>query len=468
MAEVNDAGPNRRTILLAGIAATTLFGAGLTPAQSGTDMTDEEIIKALQLAYRWGYPLLVTAINNENYAPVLNAFYLMKVAVDENSRDTPGYNAETLYCAGALDLKSEPLVLTIPKIDDRFYVFPLQDAWANAFAVVGTRTEGNNGGSYLISGPDWNGTVPQGLKHFRSHTNIAFIPGRTQVKGPEDAAEVGAHLLDKYTLTPLSRWGTGVPNPNRDSLKDPLVLDENKNYNKRLTAMKVDDYFNWLNGLLVDNPGYDEDKPVLETFAKLGVGAGLKFDLSKFSPAVRKEMEEFGRTDIPNTQRLIGTQGMAKEARPFIGRWGTDYYLRYYMIFGGLGTNLSDDAVYIWLSKDEEGAKLDGNRRYIVRFEKGKLPPAKAFWSLTLYDKNFFLAKDVPLHRHMLNNNSGMKPSADGSIEIYLQPDSPGPDKEANWLPSPRDEYFTILRLYWPEQSVLDGTWSEPAVQRAD
>src|SRR5512139_4323366 len=180
-----------------------------------TELNDVETIGTLQLAYRWGYPLLAMAMNNQDfYGPTMNAFYNMKTAADDKSQNDRGFNAEVLYSAGALDLSAEPMVLSLPKMGDRFFVFPVQDAWGNIDNVIGTRTEGNDGGNYLISGPGWKGTVPKGMKHFRVHTNVAFLPGRSMVKSPEDAKAFADTVQDHYTLTPLSRWGRGPPNPN--------------------------------------------------------------------------------------------------------------------------------------------------------------------------------------------------------------------------------------------------------------
>jgi DNA sulfur modification protein DndE len=422
----------------------------------------------LQLAYRWGYPLIALATNNrETYGSTINAFYKMKTAADEKSQRDRGFNAETLYSAGALDLAKEPMVFSMPKVGDRYVVFPVQDAWGNIDNVIGTRTEGNDGGNYLISGPGWKGSVPKGVKHYRVHTNVAFLPGRTMVNSPEDARTFAATVQDHITLTPLSRWGKGAPNPNRDSLKDPLPADPSKNYNAILTSTSINDYFNELNALLVGNPPYDYDKPVLEQFAKLGIGPGLEFDINRFGPAVRSAMEEFGRTDVPTTAKMYAEQGQDYRMSKLCCRFGTAYFERYYLLFGGLGGNLLEDAAYFWLTKDTSGARLDGNNKYVVRFEASQIPVTKAFWSLTLYDKDFYLPKDLPLNRHVRNSNSGMKLGPDGSLVIYLQADSPGPDKEDNWLPTPRDAYFCILRVYRPEGDILTGKWHIPDIAQA-
>ncbi|MFM7325756.1 MAG: DUF1254 domain-containing protein [Nodosilinea sp.] len=429
-------------------------------------MNDKETIETLQLAYRWGYPLMAMATNNrETYGSTINAFYNMKTAADDKSQRDKGFNAETLYSAGALDLAKEPVVFSVPKVGDRYIIFPIQDAWGNIDHVIGTRTEGNDGGDYLISGPEWNGTVPKDMKHFRVHTNIAFLPGRTMVKSPEDAKSFAATVQDQFTLTPLSQWGKGTPNLNRDSLKTPLATDPKKNYNALLTATPINDYFNQLNELLVKNPPYHYDRPVLKRFAKLGIGPGLKFDINGFSPTVRSAMEEFGRTDVPATGKIYAEKGQDFRISRMAGQFGTNYFERYYLVFGGLGGNVMEDAAYFWLSKDESDAKLDGTQTYVVRFDAAQIPKTKAFWSLTLYDQDFYLPQGLPLNRHVRNSMSGMRHEADGSLVVYLQPDSPGPDKEANWLPTPRDEYFVILRVYGPEGDILAGKWQPPPVR---
>lgn len=463
----------RRKILAIGasIAVMTTLdpAAALDHGARGAAMTDEEIIQTLQLAYRWGYPLLAMAINNnEIYGSTTNAFYHMKSAADDKSQRDRGFNADTLYSAGALNLSKEPLVLSLPKVGDRYVIFPVQDAWGNVDTVIGTRTEGNDGGDYLITGPGWKGKTPKGMKQVRVHTNIAFVPGRTMVRSPEDAKSFAATVQDHYTFTPLSRWGKGEPNPNRDSIKDPLSPDPAKNYMAILSHTSINDYFNKLNALLIDNPPYGYDKPLLAKLAKLGVGPGLTFDINKFSPAVRSAMQDFGPTDLAATAKMYSEKGQDFHMAQVGGRFGTAYFERYYWVFGGLGGNLLDDAAYFWLTKDVSGAKLNGNNKYVVRFEAAQIPKAKAFWSLTLYDKDFYLAKDMPLNRHVRNSNSGMKLSPDGSLVIYLQADNPGADKEDNWLPTPREEYVTILRVYGPEGGILTGKWNPPPVQKVN
>lgn len=458
-------------VLALGLAAQVPARAEQAATQSAVSpalaASDRAIVETLQLAYRWGYPLMAMATNNrETYGSTTNAFYNMKTAADEKSQRDRGFNAETLYSAGALDLSKEAMVFSMPPVGDRYVVFPVQDAWGNIDNVIGTRTEGNNGGTYLISGPGWKGSVPSGMKHFQVHTSVAFLPGRSMIRSPEDAKIFADTVQDKFTITPLSRWGKGAPNPNRDSIKDPLKLEASRNYNVLLPATPISDYFNQLNTLLLTNPPYDYDKPVLQRFATLGIGPGLKFDINRFSPAVRSAIEEFGRTDVPATGKLNAEKGLDFRMNRMLGNYGTAYWERYYTLFGGLGSNLLEDAAYFFLNKDESEAKLDGSKRYVVRLEAAQIPKTKAFWSLTLYDKDFFLPQGLPMGRHVRNSMNGMKLGADGSLVIYLQPDSPGADKEDNWLPTPRDTYFVVMRVYGPEGDILTGKWQQPAVRR--
>jgi hypothetical protein len=432
--------------------------------------SEQAILDTLQLAYRWGYPLIAMATNNtEYYGSTVNAFYSMKTATDDKAQNGPGFNAEVLYSAGALDLSQEPMVFTLPPVGDRFVVVPVQDAWGNIDRAIGTRVDGNDGGTFLITGPGWKGTVPAGMTQVPLHTSVGFLPIRTMVKNTDDAKAFAATTQDKYTLTPLSRWGTGAPNPNRDSLKDPLISDPARNYLALVNAMPTNEYFNRLNQLLVHNPPYDYDAPVLKEFAKLGIGAGLEFKIEKFSPAVREAMKAFGQNDPKVAAAKFAGEGMNEHRAKIAGHFGTEYFERYLLVFGGLGGQLTEDAMYFWLKTDESGQKLKGDTSYVVHFDKDKIPKTKAFWSLTLYNKDFYLPEGMPLGRHVRNSNSGMKLNADGSLDLYLQPDNPGPDKVDNWLPTPRgQEYFCLMRIYWPEGDVLSGKWQQPLPKVVD
>ena len=468
MPTTNQPDLKRRAFLATGVSAAALSIAGKALAQqSSSGLSDEKILETLKLAYRWGYPLLAMEINNTDfYGPTLNAFYNMKSAADEKSQAGKGFNAETLYSAGALDLKKEPVVFSMPDVGDRFVVFPVQDGWGNIDNVIGTRTVGNKGGHFLISGPNWKGEVPEGMKHYKLASNVGFLPGRSMVTSPDDAKQFASTVMDKYSLTPLSRWGTGAPNPNRDSIFSPLPIDPAKNYNTQLLAMPTNDYFNRLNTLLIDNPPYDYDAPVMAKFAPLGIGPGMIFDIKTFSADVQAAIAKFGKTDPLETAAKFASQGQTQESREKTSRFGTDYYERYLQMFGGLGGNLMEDAMYYWLSSDTLGVPLTGKDAYVVHFDAAQVPKTKAFWSLTLYNKDFYLPKGLVPNRHVLNSSSGLTFGADGSLDIYVQAKSPGAEHEANWLPAPEGEFFMILRVYWPGEEFLTGKWVQPLAKR--
>ena len=439
--------------------------------ESNTDvsavMEDSIALRTLQEAFRWGYPMMAMTINNTvQYETTLNAFYNMKKAADEKSQRDKGFNAETLYSAGALDLSAEPVVFTMPPVGDRFVVVPVQDAWGNIDNVIGTRTEGNNGGNYLISGPGWKGEVPAGLKHFKVNTNIAFLPGRSMVKGLEDAKEYASKVQDKFTITPLSRWGKGAPNPNRDSETNPILPDPAKSYANIIGKMTIDEYFNKLNELLVKNPPYDYDQPVLEQLKRLGIGAGLHFDTSILSVGVKDSLVKFIKNDPVEMGKYFAKRGMTYETAKVCARFKTNYFERYIQMFGGIGGNLLEDAMYVWLKTDQDSISLDGNNKYLVHFDADKIPKTKAFWSLTLYNNDFYLPTNLALNRHVLNSSSKLKYNADGSIDFYFQPTSPGKEKESNWLPTPNEGYFVIMRIYWPGEDVLSGKWKAPVPKK--
>lgn len=429
--------------------------------------TDQAALQTLKLAYRWGYPLLAMMINNSDfYGPTLNAFYHMKSAADEKSQNGRGFNAETLYSAGALDLRTEPVVFSMPPVGDRFVVFPVQDGWGNIDNVIGTRTVGNDGGNFLISGPGWTGQAPAGMKHFRLATNVGFLPGRNMVKSPEDARAFATTVQNQYTLTPLSRWGNGPPNPNRDSIDSPLPVNPARNYNAQLLAMSINDFFNRLNSLLIDNPPYEYDAPVLKRFAPLGIGPGHRFDIMALSPAVRETIAEFGRTDPIEMGARFAREGQTPHQRAISSRFGTDYVERYRQMFGGLGGNLMQDAMYYWLKEDNIGKVLDGTNSYLIHFDPTQIPQTKAFWSLTLYDKEFMLPRGLAFNRHVLNSSHPLLFNEDGSLDFHVQPTPPSPEREANWLPTPNSEFFIILRVYWPGELHLSDRWIQPVPQR--
>jgi hypothetical protein len=376
-------------------------------------------------------------------------------------------NIDTLYSWAWLDLSTEPIVLSVPDTHGRYYMMPMLDAWTNVFASPGTRTTGNKAGNFAVTGPGWKGTLPEGVKEIKSPTNITWIIGRTQTNGPDDYPAVNA-LQAQYKLTPLSRFGKtytpppGVINPAIDMKVGP---------GDQVAKMDSTTFFKTLARLMASNPPPAADAPILAMLAKIGVVPGRDFDPSKLDPAVAKELEKSVPLAVEKLQaagRKWGKPVNGWNVPPMnVGAFGTDYGFRAVVAFIGLGANLPADAVYPFAFVDGDDKPLNGANRYVVHFDKGQTPPANAFWSLTMYDAQGFPVEN-PINRYTISSWMPLKSNADGSLDMYIQKDSPGADTKSNWLPAPASEFTITMRVYWPKPAMLDGTWKPPPVKKVD
>ena len=370
-------------------------------------------------------------------------------------------NLDTLYSWAWLDLSKEPLVLSVPDTHDRYYMMPMLDAWTNVFASPGKRTAGTRAGNFAITGPGWKGTVPEGVKEIKAPTNMVWIIGRTQADGPKDYAVVNA-LQEQYKLTPLSAFGKpytpppGVVDPGVDMKTGPV---------DQLAKKDAATFFTTLARLMASDPPPATDAPVLAMLAKIGVVPGQKFDASKLDPAVEKSVQ----IALEKLQAAAKTAGKPVNGwfiPPMsVGQYGTDYGLRAMAALIGLGANLSADAIYPNAFVDSDGKPLNGAHRYVVHFDKGQNPPANAFWSLTMYDAQSFMV-DNPINRYDIADWMPLKYNEDGSLDVYIQKDSPGGEMESNWLPAAAGDFSLTIRVYWPKPAMLNGTWTPPSVKR--
>ena len=395
-------------------------------------------------------------------APV-NQFVHYRKFPDASNKTVVGFNVDTLYSLAQLDISKEPMVLSVPQMGDRFWVMQIIDGWNNVPHAPGSRSVGGKGGNFAIVGPDWKGTLPAGVTELRVPTSIAMVGGRTYTGGPDDYDAVHA-IQDQYKLVPLSAFGNNYTPPTDVPLKPGV--DEKTPVPNQVLSMSPEKFFNNLNRLLVTNPPEPADPETMEHLAKLGIGPGEKFSMDGFTPHVRKAIEEGvaeGITAMKETVRgkIINGWQIALD----MGRYGKKYAYRAGWTFYGVGGNLAEDAVYPFAEKDAEGKPFNGASKYTLTFKKEEIPPVNAFWSLTMYDKDAFLV-DNPLSRYALGDRSGMKSSDDGSLTLYIQNESPGKDKESNWLPAPKDDFKLALRLYAPKKEVADGTWAPPAVKQ--
>jgi hypothetical protein len=470
----------RTTLAAAALVATgALLGvltARAADEKSPLTLTEDEAAKIAADAYVYGYPLVLMDVTRQvltavpkpsgHKAPVNQFAHLQKFPVPTDT-DVVSPNADTLYSVAFLDLSREPMILSVPEMGKRYYLMQMLDAWTNVFASPGTRTTGNNKGDFAIVGPAWNGKLPEGVKEIKSPTNMVWIIGRTQTNGKDDYAAVHA-VQAQYKLTPLGARGkeytppTDVPvDPKVDPKTPPVV---------QLAKMAAKEFFARLTALTADNPPAEADRPMVEKLAKIGVVPGKPFDAGKLDPAVAKGLER----GVSDARKQIIAEAKKPHGRTVnnwsvmidkMGRYGTDYLFRSVIALIALGVNLPEDAVYPRATADAEGKPLTGANRYVIRFPKGSLPPVGAFWSITLYNaRQFFVAN--PINRHAIGDRDKLKFDDDGSLTLYVQNESPGKDKESNWLPAPGDEFNLIMRLYWPKKEALDGTWKPPAVER--
>lgn len=442
---------------------------------TATEPTPEEVRKIAKEAYIYGYPMVdgyrilhayfVNKENKEFKGPLNSLSNIARVyTYEDKAVQTP--NSDTPYSMLGMDLRTEPFVLTVPKIDkNRYFSIQLVDTYTHNFDYIGSRATGNEGGSFLIAGPDWKGETPKGItKVIKSETNLALAIYRTQLFHPTDLPNV-IEIQKQYKAEPLSKF---LEQPTPASAPEitfitPCTTEEIK------TSLK---FFDVLNFLLKNFcPTVTYEKALMERFAKINVGANMTFDESKLSPEVKKAIEEGIQDALKEYQELKTTKIDTKEVRSG-DLFGTREYLKnnyLYRMAGailGIYGNTKQEAMYPIITVDSNGEPLSGNNKYELKFEAGKFPPVHSFWSLTMYEMPTSLLIKNPINRYLINSPmmSHLKKNTDGGITIYIQNESPGKDKEANWLPSPQGSFMTLMRLYWPKDEVLNGTWQTPQI----
>jgi hypothetical protein len=374
-------------------------------------------------------------------------------------------NFDTLYSTAWLDLTKEPLVVSAPDTDGRFYLLPMLDMWTDVFASPGWRTTGTQAGDFLVTPPGWKGEVPKGMTHLPAPTPYIWIIGRTKTDGPADYPAV--HKIQAgYKITRLSQWGkqttpfTVKIDPSVDMRTPPKVQVDN---------MSADKYFAYAAELLKLHPPHATDQPILAEMKKIGIEPGKSFDLSKLDPALQqaidgapKEAQELMSWKVATMARVANGWSMNTDT---MGVYGNYYLKRAIVSQVGLGANLPEDAIYPLNLGDDQGKPLDGANKYSIHFAKGDTPPVNAFWSITLYDRDGFQVGNV-LNRFAVSSWMPFKTNADGSLDLYIQHESPGKDKEANWLPAPKGDFNLTMRLYGPKSEALTGKWNPPPVKR--
>jgi hypothetical protein len=479
-------------------------------------------------AYVYGYPLITfdmarkqqtnVAKPDEQHAP-MNQMIKMRTYLPIDNHCCAAPNADTLYTIAWLDVNNEPLILSIPEINDRYYIVPLLDGFSEIIKVISSINDEAKARTLAITGPGWSGTLPEGVTEVKSSTAIVWLLGRIYSTGTPEDYKVVNDIQDQFELVPLSAWGKPYTQPKG-------VVDSDFHMKTavraQINSMDIYTYFNYLAHLLKTNPPKPEDAAMVEKLVSIGLVPGEDFDPSKLralegqaeeAVAVTAQGELGTKPDVHarahftqgvgvvtdqdfDTSKLgaldrkliklvpkIGLLKMALRMKQQpttngwlyftegVGSWGTDYVLRGMANLLGPGWNHAEDAVYPLALKDVDGNAYDGSRgNYVMHFDKGGLPPVDAFWSLTMYDNDLFFVPNA-IDRYVLSQRDTFVTNPDGSIDLYIQTESPGKDKEANWLPAPSGEFKLVLRVYGPSKTpptILDGSWVPPAVKRLE
>jgi hypothetical protein len=461
--------------LLAATSQARALDAPIADIMEGSD----EFLLAIE-AYTFGYPLVTMEMTRrvitnvaapEGTKAPMGQISKLREYPNAAFRDVTAPNADTLYTSAWLDLGKEPWVVSIPAMGDRYALFPMLDGWTTVFQVPGKRTTGTGAQTYAVTGPGWAGSLPPGMKEYKSATNLVWLLGRIYCTGTPEDYKLVHELQDQVKVMPLSAYGKDYTPP--AGKVDPAI-DMKTAVRDQVNRMDAVEYFTLLCELMKTNPPYKADAPTVDKMAAIGIVPGESFDRSKFNPDFAKRVPQiafdrimlhfkFSDGDVKN----VNGWGFTVKT----GIYGTDYIQRALITAIGLGANRPQDAIYPTSQKYAGGLigrDYVGTEKYVMSFEKGLMPPVDGFWSLTMYDANYFFV-DNPLNRYSISVRQPLKANADGSTDLYIQNESPDADKESNWLPAPKGKFILMMRLYWPKEgdpSIIDGSWVLPPVKK--
>jgi hypothetical protein len=426
-------------------------------------------------AYIYLYPLVLMDVTRRQSINIdagkvigrgpMNGFTQVRAFPPADFKDVVRPNFDTLYSIAWLDLSKEPMVLAAPDTQDRYYMLPMLDMWTDVFACPGKRTTGTGAGRFAVVPPGWQGELPDDIQRIDAPTPYVWIIGRTQTNGARDYDAVH-QVQDGYTITPLSQLGqpprpvVAAIDPTVDMKTPPMI---------QVDTMDATSYFAYAAELLKVNPPHVTDEPIIARMRRIGIEPGQSFDLAAADPVVKQALERAApdarksmNAKMPTLAHVVNGWQMNTDT---MGVYGNYYLKRAIVAQMGLGANLPEDAIYPMNIGDADGKPLTGANKYVLHFAKDEIPPAKAFWSVTLYDKDGFPTSN-DMERNAIGDRDALKYNADGSLDLYFQHGSPGAENESNWLPAPADSFNLLMRVYSPKGNVLDGTWAPPAVSR--
>lgn len=444
-----------------------------TASSPSTSLSAAETLTIAQEGYIYLYPLILMDLTRKqliNTDPRLNpiggpanAFTHLRAFPSADMRAVVRPNFDTLYSSAWLDLSEGPAVVSTADTGGRHFLLPMIDMWTDVFAVPGKRTNGTGAAAFAIIPPGWEGALPADVEPIRSPTPYVWIIGRTQTNGTSDYDKVHA-IQDGYKITLLGEWGKA---PRTIEQKIDPSVDIKTEPMRQVNQMAPAAYFEYGAELMKVNPPHLTDWSILARLKHVGLEPGKSFDGSKVSADILARAASDGQRlmleKMPTLARVVNGWQMNTDT---MGVYG-DYYLKRAIVaMAGLGANQPEDAIYPLNVADENGQPVTAENRYVLHFKKDELPPVAAFWSLTMYDAQGFQVAN-PINRFAIGDRDALTFGADGSVDIYIQNDNPGVDKESNWLPAPKSGALGLtLRLYAPEPQALDGRWNPPPIKR--
>jgi hypothetical protein len=430
-------------------------------------------------AYIYAYPMVLMEVTRRSATNVaspldgkapMNQFGHKTAFPDARTPDARWPSTDTLYSSMWFDVTNQPLIVRVPDAGNRYYVLSLMDMWTDVFGSRGTRTNGPGPQSFAIVGPYWQGTLPAGVDVLRSPTNMGWVLGHVETRGVADYANVNQFQAG-WAAAPFVPSQAGRPpfafnmsagqvNPALNSQMPPA---------DQVASMDAATFFGIFAEAVRNNPPHANDYPMLDQLRRIGLGTNRPLVFTQLDPAVQQALAQAGPEAGRRIGDYVGRLGTGMNGwntiSNGIGTYGTNYIRRAAVAYAGLGAGVPEDIMYPVTLLDAKGQRLDGKEDYVLHFDKGQLPPVHAFWSLNLYGPQETFV-DNQANKYAIHSTDALKYNADGSLDIYIQHDTPRRERQSNWLPAPDKGAFMLnMRLYWPKDLALDGDWAPPPVQ---
>ncbi len=459
------------------ICILTILLMSIPLSNHAEDISEQEAHDIGVSAYLYFYPLITMDLTRKQmtnaepgkipgYGP-MNTFANVPEYPTADMKTVVRPNFDTLYSVSWLDLTKGPVIVSVPNTHGRYYLLPMLDMWTDVFASPGWRTTGTQALNFAIVPTSWEGKLPKDVQRIQAPTPYVWIIGRTKTDGPEDYEAV-QKIQAGFKISPLAE---GEKNFMQEKEKIDSSIDMKTPPKKQVDAMPAGTYFAYAAELLKLHPPHLTDEPILALLKRIGFEPGKSFDINHLPPTIKRALERAPADALElmewKTPTIAKNENGWSMNTDTMGVYGNYYLKRAIVANLGLGANLPEDAIYPLNLYDDKGKPLNGTYQYIIHFEKGNTPPVQAFWSITLYDQEGYQVTNR-LNRFALSSWMPFQYNTDGSLDLYFQYESPGADKEANWLPAPKGPFNLTMRLYAPKEAALVGKWTPPPVKRLE